>query len=324
MLNGTIKLDPILSCELVNPAVDKLSQAFKSGFEILYVYGGPGTGKSLAVEFLVDEYDYVPHYLTKFPETKLEAEALARHNSLVNTKQVAVIVDGTDRANLKDIVNLISVDWSLNKLILIGADWKKTGNPLSKLVTSKKVKFKKVKFNGFPEGVMLELLLRLGLKYRLPLSLDERTKIVKASNGDLRKALNACKYYLLGGKQDLEMFIPNSEESYFNRVKRMFSGDYNKAIEEVESFGWYYTIMILLENLEGKKKADDLIELIMKLSMDKMENRERYLALVACEMQKRYGKGPYPKWVFPKRAKKQEPSEIDALCSESKKWMYFV
>lgn len=324
MLNGVVKLEPVISCDLINPAVSKLSSAFKSGFQILYVYGGPGTGKSLAVELLVDEYNFVPFYLTKFPETKLEAEALARYNSLEDNRKIAIIVDDIERAGLKEISNLISVDWSYNKLILIGEEFKRTGNPLAKLATSKKVIFKKVKFDGFPENKMLELLLRLGLKYKTPLTLDERTKIAKASNGDLRKALNATKYYILSGKSDLEMFIPNSEESYFNRVKKMFSGDFDKALEEIELFGWYYSIMILLVNLEGKKKSDDLIELLMILSVDKIQNRERYLALMACEMAKRYGSGPYPKWYFPKRIKKEEESTIDALCSDIKKEMYFL
>ncbi len=82
--------------------------------------------------------------------------------------------------------------------------------------------------------------------------------------------------------------------------------------------------MILQANLEGKKKSDDLIELLMNFSMSKMQDRERYLALLACEITKRYSKGKWSKWVFPKRAKKQEPSRINALCSEVKKWMYFI
>jgi hypothetical protein len=324
MLNGMIKLEPVISCDLVNPAVDKVSKAFRSGFQILYIYGGPGTGKSLAIELLVDEYNLVPYYLTKFPETKLEAEALSRCNSLDDKREIAVIVDGIERANLKEISNLINVDWSFNKLILIGSEWKKVGNPLAKLVANKKVNFKKIKFEGFPDDKMLEILLRLGLKYKTALTLDERMKIIKASNGDLRKAMSACKYYILSGKQDIEMFIPNSEESYHNRVKKIFSGNYDNALEEIESFGWYYSIMILLANLEGKKKSDDLMDLLMKLSMDKMQDRERYLALMACEIAKRYGKGPYPKWYFPKRVKKQEELDVDAFCSDVKKEMYFL
>ena len=324
MMNGQLKLEPVLSCELANPAVDKLYECFKSGFDILYVYGPPGSGKSLAIDMFVEEQDWFGYKIERFPENKFEANALALYNSLVDNKTVAVIVDGIDQLSSSQLSIMINADWGVNKLILIGAEFKRTGNPFAKVAKSKTVSFKKVKFEPFPNEVISELILRLAAKYRTAMTLDERNKIAEASGGDLRKALDAAKYYILSGKSDLEMFIPNSEEAFYNRVRKIFSGDYNMALEEIETFGWYYSIMILQVNLEGKKNAEDLIDMLMNISMNKMQDRERYLALLACEIQKRYGKGPYPKWVFPKRAKKEEESKIDALCSNSKKEMYFL
>ncbi len=236
MLNGAaIKLEPVLSCELVQPAAEKLYDIFKKGFDILYVYGPTGTGKSLAVEMFIDENNLAVHYLDKVPDTKLEVEALSRYNSLTDVRVVAVVVDDMDRLTKKQLSTLLSVPWRHNRLILIGSKWKRINNPLARIAKNKKIVFKKIKFDKFKDETISAVLLRLALKYKTSMSLEERIKIAKAANGDMRKAMNAAKNYILSGKYDLESFIPESEDAYFNRVRRMFGGNYEEALEEVES-----------------------------------------------------------------------------------------
>lgn len=322
MIRRGIVLDPVVSCDLVNPAVKKLIDIFSEGFEVLYVYGPPGTGKSLALQLLLDEYNYEVFNLQKMPNTEIEVQALSRHNSLLENKPIAVLVDGIDQLTKKDISTLMKGDWNYNKLILVGSTWKR-GNPLARIKKNKKFDFKKVKFAEFEESIITNLLLRLALKYKSSLTLNERTRIAKESKGDLRKALDCTKYYLLGGRKDLDAFLPTGEEQYFNRIRKMFSGDYESALEEVESFGWYYSIMIMAENLKGKKDTK-FLEMLSKLSSDKLQDRERYLALFACEMSKKFSKGKYSKWVFPKRRKKEEDRDLDILCSPLKKELYFI
>jgi DNA polymerase III delta prime subunit len=315
-------LDPVVSCDLVNPAVKKLIDIFSEGFEVLYVYGPPGTGKSLALQLLLDEYNYEVFNLQKMPNTEIEVQALSRHNSLLESKPIAVLVDGIDQLTKKDISTLMKGDWNYNKLILVGSTWKR-GNPLARIKKNKKFDFKKVKFAEFEESIITNLLLRLALKYKSSLTLNERTRIAKESKGDLRKALDCTKYYLLGGRKDLDAFLPTGEEQYFNRIRKMFSGDYESALEEVESFGWYFSIMIMAENLKEKKDAA-FLEVLAKLNNGKLKEKERYLALFACEMSKKHGKGKYSKWVFPKRRKKEEDRDPDVLCSAIKKELYFL
>ena len=322
MIRRGMVLDPVVSCDLVNPAVKKLIDIFSEGFEVLYVYGPPGTGKSLALQLLLDEYDYEIFHLQKMPDTEIEVQALSRHNSLLESKPIAVLVDGIEQLSKKDISVLMKGDWNYNKLIMIGSTWKR-GNPLARIKKSKKFDFKKVKFAEFEESVITNLLLRVAFKYKASLTLNERKRIAKASKGDLRKALDCTKYYLLGGRKDLDAFLPTSEEEYFNRIRKMFSGDYESALEEIESFGWYFSVMIMAENLKGKKDAK-FLEMLSKLSDDRMQDRERYLALFACEMSRKYGKGKYPKWIFPKRRKKDDDRDPNMLCSALKKELYFL
>ena len=322
MIRRGMVLDPVVSCDLVNPAVKKLIDIFIEGFEILYVYGPPGTGKSLALQLLLDEYDYEVFNLQKMPDTKIEVQALSRHNSLLKSKPIVVLVDGIDQLTKKDISTLMKGDWNYNKLILVGSTWKR-GNPLAKIKKKKKFDFKKVKFAEFEESVVINLLLRLALKYKASLTLDERKRIAKASKGDLRKALDCTKYYLLGGRKDLDAFLPTGEEEYFNRIRKMFSGDYESALEEIESFGWYFSVMIMAENLKDKKDAK-FLEMLSKLNDSRLKEKERYLALFACEISRKYGKGKYPKWVFPKRGKKKEDRDPNILCSPLKKELYFL
>lgn len=322
MIRRGIILDPVVSCDLVNPAVKKLIDIFSEGFEVLYVYGPPGTGKSLALQLLLDEYNYEVFHLENALDTEIEVQALSRHNSLLESKPIVVLVDGIDQLTKKDVSTLMKGDWNYNRLIMVGSTWKR-GNPLARFMKSKKFDFKKVKFAEFEDSVITTLLLRLALKYKSSLTLNERTRIAKESKGDLRKALDSTKYYLLGGRRELEAFLPSSEDQYFNRVRKMFGGDYHEALEEIESFGWYFSIMIMAENLKDKKDAA-FLEILSKLNNDKLVKKERYLAIFACEMSKKHGKGKYPKWVFPKRKKKNEERDPNILCSALKKEMYFI
>jgi len=322
MIRRGIILNPVVSCDLVNPAVKKLIDIFSEGFEVLYVYGPPGTGKSLALQLLLDEYNYEVFHLQKMLDTEIEIQALSRHNSLLESKPIVVLVDGVELLTKKEISMLMKGDWNYNKLIMVGATWKR-GNPLARFMKKKKFDFKKVKFAEFEDSIVTGLLLRLALKYKSSLTLNERTRIAKESKGDLRKALDSTKYYLLGGRKELEAFLPSSEALFFNRVRRMFSGNYEEALEEIESFGWFYTIMIMAENLKDKKDVK-FLEMLAKLNNNKIAEKERYLALFACEISKKHGKGKYPKWVFPKRKKKNEVQDSDILCSALKREMYFL
>ena len=323
MFDNTLKLNPVFSADLVNPSVKKLQKIFNDGFHITYIYGPPGSGKSEAVKLLLEDYGMVSYFISSIPETVLEVEALSRYNDLLDNRPIVIIVDGIDRFSKKSISRLIKGDWQYNKLIMIGYEWKRIGNPLN-ILTKSKLVFKKVKFDGFPDDIIIKLLLRMALQYKSPLTMSDRVRIAKESNGDLRKAFNATKNYILSGQTDLDMFLPYSKETYHNRVKRLFSGNYYTALEEVESFGWYYSILILVENLKNKNKSDDLIDLLMSISMNKMQNRERYIALIACEMNRKYQKGKYSKWMFPKRSRKKERSEIKAICSDMKKELYYL
>lgn len=323
MFDNKLELEPVFSHDLINPSVKKLAKMFRDGFEVLYVYGPTGSGKSKAVELLLEENGILPYFLDKIPDTILGVQALSRYSDLLDKRPIAVVVDGIDRFSKKDMGRLLKGDWNYNKLIMIGYRWKRSGNPLQPLSKSKFV-FKKIKLDAFKTDDVVNLLLRVAMKYKIPLTLEERNKIAEASNGDLRKAINTAKNYLLGGRKDLDVFLPHSEKTYHNRVKRIFGGDFNTALEEIEAFGWYYSVMILIENLAGKKDADELVEILMSIAMLKMQDRERYLALIACDMSRKYSKGKYTKWVFPKRRKKEELSEVVAKCGNIKKELYFL
>ena len=84
MRNG-IELNPVLSCEMINESVKKLDSLFENGFNVIYIYGPTGTGKSLAVELLTDEYDYAVH---KFEDDIVDIKqvvALSRFKSLLDS-----------------------------------------------------------------------------------------------------------------------------------------------------------------------------------------------------------------------------------------------
>jgi len=323
MRNGVV-IDPILSCEMVNPAVKKMSDLFDKGFEVLYIYGPPGTGKSLAIELLVDEHEYAVHKLDKKIETKQQVTGLSRGSSLLDSRKTLVLVDSIDTHSKQELALLAQGDWKYNKLILVGEKYPRASNPISPFAKNKNYGFKKIKFDKISELHLAMFVLDLATKHKMPMLKADRDKIVNASDGDIRKCLSVTKNYLLGGGVDLEGYLPQNEETQFNRVKRMLGGNYEDALEEIENFGWYYSIIIMAANLEDKSDKDELLEMLMDLSKSKLNDRERLLALVACKIHKKYTKGKYTKWIFPKRATKQEISTVIAKCSNMKKEMYFI
>lgn len=322
-MRGGIVLDPVLSCEMINPAIKKLDDLFENGFNVIYIYGPTGTGKSLAVELLIDEYDYAVYTFDDDIKDIKQVIALSRFKSLLDPRKTVVLVDGIDQYSKDNLELLAKGDWNFNKLILIGENYPKKANPLAPFSKSKKYSFKKIKFSKIDEREMRLIVSTLAGKYKKPMLKETVDKIVKASDGDVRKLLNITKNYFLAGG-DVETFLPQCEETEFNRVRRIFSGNFEDALEEIENFGWYYSIMIIQSNLEGKKDSERLMEVLMTLSQNKSQDRERLLAVLACKIHEKYTKGKYTKWIFPKKAAKSEKSNIDALCSDMKKEMYFV
>jgi len=324
MHRNQIELNPIISMDLLNPAVKKLADLFEKGFQVVYIYGTPGTGKSLAIELLIDEYDLAIIKIDKKIENIKQVVALSRAKSLLDPRKTVVIVDGIDEHSRQELELLAKGDWRFNQLILVGEKYPRASNPIIPFSKNKKYSFKKIKFDKLPERDMSLLISKVATTYKKPMLKADIDKIVNAVDGDIRKALSVTKNYFLGGGVDLEAFLPYNEVTQFNRVKRMFNGNYEDALEEVENFGYYYSVMIMAANIEGKKDSGKLLELLMDLSKSKVQDRERLLAILACKIHKKYSRGKYTKWIFPKRTKKVEKILVDAKCSQIKKRLYFI
>lgn len=319
-----IVVEPIYSDELLNPNKDKLIKAFEDGFDVLYLYGDTGTGKSLAIDLLADEFNFNLKKIVDIPEEESDVWAMASANSLITKKKSLYVLDGADLLSDSTINNFLAPHWERNKLVMIGYEWKRSNPIKSAAKRNDAIDFKKVKFKEIPEKDLEKLVTKIFLNKNIPLKPKVKSKIIDGSDGDLRKIFNIIKNYVNTGCKDIDMFLPETTTSYYTKVRRLFSGDYNEALEEIEEFSWYYSAMIIAENIVKKDLDMKYYDMLFDIVSKGVDKKEELLAVLASLMGRKYTKHKYTKWYYATKGKNYDDEDIGTLCSKLKQYLYFT
>jgi len=318
-MNGQIVLEPEFSIDLLNPAVKKLRDIIENDdFDVVYVYGPPGTGKSLAVRILFEEADYELYYLDTISDNPNEIDAMSKTVSILTERNKRiVVVDDITRFSKKAIRMLYHGDWGVTKLVLIGSELKRTDSHITGL--SKRFRFKKIKFNKFSDDILMRVLTRFFLEERVPITLEDKERLVRVSDGDIRKLLMLARLYTYVRPMPIDDVLETMGYKYQRRLYKFFSNDFEASLEEIMAFGWFYSAFIIFENLLKMKRCDDILDVFLQVLEDSTLNKEEYLAIIAMEMGRRKRRG----WVFPANKKIKMKYDKNILASPLKQYLYY-
>lgn len=320
MINGQLILEPEFSIDLLNPAVKKLRSIIDADdFDVLYVYGPSGTGKSLAISLLFNEAGFDIYYLDKVPDNPNDVDGISKTSSILsdNSRRV-VVVDDITRFTKKEVKMLYHGDWGKTKLVLVGSELRRTDGHITGF--SKRFRFKKVKFNKFSNELLERVLAKFLLKHKVPIQYNDKKRLAEFADGDIRKLLMMARLYTYVYPMSVDTVLETTGYKYNRRLDKFFSTNFDDVLEEIINYGWYYSAIIIFTNLLRMHKVYDIIEVLLRIIEDDTVNKEQYLAIIAMEMARRRRRGG---WTFPSNKKITMEYNRQILASPLKQYLYY-
>jgi hypothetical protein len=308
---------PVKSSQLKNRNAATLIQFFSSDTAVLYLYGDTGTGKTFAVNMLAKEYGYEILYLEP-PFDNARVQAASSYSLFANDKKL-VIIDSGDELKSADTKALAMGYWGESRLIIIGDTYPRV-SPLRTAFKKQPYKFIAIKFHQFDEMEILGSLTMYAAELGARVSYEILLKIAQASSGDMRAARNSLKAIIASGTgEDVDCFLPLSENAYYNNINKLFSEDLDDVRDATEYFGMYISIQILRKNLIARMSNRPDLMYMLKMCSELGETYTEYLIQLA-SMIGMIMKGkkyiPYTKPI------PFDVPQINTKCSDVKKILY--
>jgi len=266
---------------------------------------------------LVREYGY-EIVKAQGPFTKQVIDMLSSTPLFMMNRKL-VLIDITD-TNANDIKLLGNGIWGETKLVMIGEEFPKK-SPIRTHFTKKDYKFLSVKFFPFSKEDITGCLSLYSLEMGVSVSYNIINKIAENADGDMRAARIALRSLIFSGDEAaVDIFLPYNDMVYNNEVKKLFSGNKEKAREAIETFTPFVSMLIMRENiLKFLPERDDLIKYLYQYAnldrdtTDELIDLAYYLGKNIKTFTYAYYRKPTPLPV----------PQVNVDCSDGKKILYF-
>jgi replication factor C large subunit len=234
--------------------------------------GPPGVGKTTIVHVISKQLDAEIFELNasdlrnKDKINEILKPVLEQQSLIKKTKLILIDeVDGISTVDRGGLIELMKLIEETNYPIIATANnaWSRKLAPLRKITTT--IELKPIEFQ-----VSKEILIEILKKENKFVKLELLDRIIKASNGDLRAAINDIQSIsLLGDQEQVEMHERNKEKDIFHIIKEIFQekatpemlGLFDKTDMPIdEIFLW------IEENIPKIYKNEELANAIERLS----------------------------------------------------------